>query len=106
MTASAAVGACVALVALFLPGMLLVTAALPFWDRLQRKPALRHVVMGANAAVVGILGATLIDPVWTGAVFDLRDAGVALGGFALLTFSRAPVWLVVALSAAAGAWMA
>ncbi len=106
MTASAAVGACVALVALFLPGMLLVTAALPFWDRLQRKPALRHAVMGANAAVVGILGATLIDPVWTGAVFDLRDAGVALGGFALLTFSRAPVWLVVALSAAAGAWMA
>ena len=102
MTATAAGGAVIALAALFLPGLLLIYGALPFWARIQRQPMLRRAVMGANAAVVGIIGAALYDPVWTGAVLDLRDAGVALAGFVLLTFWRAPAWMVVALSGAAG----
>ena len=105
MSATAVGGACVALVALFLPGLLLVYGALPFWARLQRQRALRHAVMGANAAVVGILGAALYNPVWTGAVLDLRDAAVALGCFLLLVTWRAPAWLVVALAAATGVLM-
>jgi chromate transporter len=105
MSATAVGGACVALVALFLPGLLLVYGALPFWARLQRQRALRHAVMGANAAVVGILGAALYNPVWTSAVLDLRDAAVALGCFLLLVTWRAPAWLVVALAAATGVLM-
>lgn len=102
MTASAPGGAALALLALFLPGLLLVAGALPFWDRMRRLASARHAMMGANAAVVGILGAALYDPVWTSAIFDVRDLGVALAGFALLTVCKAPPWLVVILSAAAG----
>jgi len=105
MSATAVGGACVALIALFLPGLLLVYGALPFWARLQRQRALRHAVMGANAAVVGILGAALYNPVWTSAVLDLRDAAVALGCFLLLVTWRAPALLVVALAAATGVLM-
>jgi len=106
MSATPIGGACVALVALFLPGLLLVVGALPFWARLQRHGAARHAVMGANAAVVGILGAALYDPIWASSVLDLRDAGVALTGFLLLVLWRVPPWLVVAMAAAAGALMA
>jgi len=106
MTASALGGAALALVALFLPGLLLVYGTLPFWDRFRRHAAARHAMMGANAAVVGILAAALVDPVWTSAVFDVRDAGVALALFLLLTLGKAPPWIVVILSAAAGALLA
>ena len=106
MTASAFVGAMIALLALFLPGLLLVYGTLPFWDRLRRHAAARHAMMGANAAVVGILAAALADPVWTGAVFDARDAGIALAGFLLLVVWKAPSWIVVILSAAAGVMLA
>ncbi|WP_313165988.1 chromate efflux transporter [Massilia oculi] len=106
MTASALAGAAIALLALFLPGLLLVYGTLPFWDRLRRHAAARHAMMGANAAVVGILAAALADPVWTSAVFDVRDAGIALAGFLLLVVWKAPPWIVVILSAAAGVMLA
>lgn len=106
MTAGALGGAALALLALFLPGLLLVYGTLPFWDRFRRHAAARRAMMGANAAVVGILGAALVDPVWTSAVFDARDACVALAGFLLLTLWKAPTWIVVILSAAAGTVLA
>jgi chromate transporter len=80
MTASAPAGAAIALLALFLPGLLLVVGTLPFWDRLRRHAAARHAMMGANAAVVGILAAALADPVWTSAVLDVGGAGSARAG--------------------------
>ncbi|WP_208276740.1 chromate efflux transporter [Massilia oculi] len=106
MTAGAPAGAAIALLALFLPGLLLVYGTLPFRDRLRRHAAARHAMMGANAAVVGILAAALADPVWTSAVFDVRDAGIALAGFLLLVVWKAPPWIVVILSAAAGVMLA
>ena len=57
---------------------------------------------GANAAVVGILGAALYSPVFTGTVFDAPDFVVALAGFLLLTVWRVPPLVVVLLLAAAG----
>lgn len=106
MTASALAGAAIALLALFLPGLLLVVGTLPFWDRLRRHAAARQAMMGANAAVVGILAAALADPVWTSAVFDVRDACIALAGFLLLVAGKAPPWIVVILSAAASVMLA
>jgi len=102
MTAGAPAGAAIAMLALFLPGLLLVYGTLPFWDSFRRHAAARHAMMGANAAVVGILAAALYHPVWSGAVFDIRDAAIALGGFMLLTVCRAPSWLVVILLVALG----
>ncbi|MER8465120.1 chromate efflux transporter [Mesorhizobium sp. M1396] len=95
-------GAAIALVALLLPGILLVYGMLPFWDALRSRPVAQAAMRGANAAVVGILGAALYSPVWTSAVLTPRDFALALTGFLLLTVWKAPPWIVVALLAAAG----
>ena len=92
-------GAIIALTGIFLPGLLLVYGMLPFWDRLRLRPAAQAAMRGANAAVVGILGAALYDPVWTGAVFSPRDFALALAGFLLLTLWKVQPWIVVALLA-------
>jgi chromate transporter len=95
-------GAIIALLALFLPGLLLVYGMLPFWDGLRRRPAAQAAMRGANAAVVGILGAALYSPVWTSAVLSPPDFALALTGFLLLTVWKATPWIVVLLLAAAG----
>ncbi len=97
-----AAGAAIATVAIFLPGMLLVYGALPFWDRLRTKTRARAALDGVNAAVVGILAAALYQPVWTSAVLRPLDAALALLAFAALATARLPVWLVALLAAAAG----
>ncbi|KQP37755.1 chromate efflux transporter [Methylobacterium sp. Leaf106] len=99
-------GAAIALVAVFLPGLLLVYGALPFWDAVRERPLAQAAMRGANAAVVGILAAALYDPLWTGAVLGPRDFAVAAGAFLLLTIAAAPPWIVVVLTAVAGAGLA
>jgi chromate transporter len=96
-------GAAVALVALLLPGMLLVYGTLPFWDTMRTRPAAQAAMRGSNAAVVGILGAALYNPVWTSAVLTPRDFALALAGFLLLIVWKVPPWIVVVLLASAGA---
>jgi chromate transporter len=96
------VGAALALVAIFLPGLLLVYGTLPFWDAVRARPAARAAMRGTNAAVVGILAAALYDPVWTGAVGTPRDFALAAVAFVLLTVWRAPPWSVVVLTALGG----
>lgn len=92
----------IALVAIFLPAFLLVVGALPFWAALRRRPKAQAALAGVNAAVVGVLGAALYDPVWTAAVKGPADLALAIAAFALLQFWKLPPWLVVALSALAG----
>jgi chromate transporter len=96
-------GGLVALVFLFLPGLLLVAGALPLWSRLKSQPWAVGFVRGAGAAVVGVLGAALYDPVFTSAVRGGADFAIAAAGFALLQWAKAPAWLVVIVVAAAGA---
>jgi chromate transporter len=96
-------GAFIALIAIFLPGILLVYGTLPYWDELRSKAAAQAAMKGANAAVVGILGAALYNPVWTNAVLSPRDFAIAAAGFILLTVWKLPSWSVVALLALAGA---
>jgi chromate transporter len=95
-------GAVLGLLAIFLPGLLILVAALPFWGRLRARPSAQAAMRGANAAVVGVLAAALYDPVWTSAVLDRADFALVLGGFVLLTALRAPPIVVVAAGAAAG----
>ena len=96
------VGAAIAIVAIFLPGLLLVYGMLPFWDSLRPRQAAQAAMRGANAAVVGILAAAFYNPVWTSAILTKSDFALALAGFLLLAVWRFPPWLVVALLAAAG----
>lgn len=100
------VGAAIALLAIFLPGMLLLVGALPFWEGFRRHLMAQAAMRGANAAVVGILGAALYDPVWTSAVFTQKDFALALTGFILLTVWKTPPWIVVVISAIGGVLLA
>ncbi|WP_370675437.1 chromate efflux transporter [Pleomorphomonas sp. PLEO] len=98
-------GAGLALAAIFLPGFLVLIGVLPFWDQFRTKSSAQSLMRGANAAVVGILGAALYSPVFASAIADTRDFTLALIGFVALMVWKAPPWLVVGLSAVAGAGM-
>ena len=87
-------GALVALIGIFLPGFLLLWAVLPSWDRVAAMPRARCSVAGVNAAVVGLLAAALVDPLWMQGVGDWRDAVIAAVGFTILLAGRAPLWTV------------
>ncbi|GHE21821.1 chromate efflux transporter [Halomonas urumqiensis] len=87
--------ALLALVAIFVPGMLLLLAALPFWNTLRVRPGIQAVLRGVNAAVVGLLGAALYHPVWTSAILGPREFALALVGFALLAVWKLPPWVAV-----------
>ncbi|MGE8584120.1 MULTISPECIES: chromate efflux transporter [Rhizobium/Agrobacterium group] len=99
-------GAVIALVAIFLPGMLLLVGALPFWEGFRKHLLAQAAMRGANAAVVGILGAALYDPVWTSAIFMPKDFALALTGFILLTVWKTPPWIVVVICAIGGVLLA
>jgi chromate transporter len=99
-------GAIIALLAMFLPGFLILIGVLPFWDRLRAMARAQSLMQGANAAVVGILGAALYSPVFTSAVGDLRDFALELGCFVLLMAWKAPPWVVVIVAAVGGVGLA
>ncbi len=90
------------LVVLFLPAFLLVAGALPFWEAMRQRAGVQRAMGGVNAAVVGVLGAALYDPVWTSAIQSRADFGLALAAFGLLVHARMSPVLVVTLAAVAG----
>ncbi|ABE62743.1 Chromate transporter [Nitrobacter hamburgensis X14] len=96
-------GASLGLIGIFLPGMLILLGALPFWDSFRKRVGAQAMMRGVNAAVVGVLGAALYNPVWTTTIHAPADFGIALVGFVPLTVWRVPPLVVVAFSAAAGA---
>ena len=94
-------GAGLCLAAIFAPSFLLIVGVTPFWNALRGRPAAQGALMGANAAVVGLLAAAFYNPVWTTAVASPVDVGLALAAFLLLAAWKAPPWLVVGLTALA-----
>lgn len=95
-------GALLATLAIFLPAFLLVAGALPFWLRLRSIAACRKALAGVNAAVVGLLGAALYDPVFVTAIHNGRDLAAAVLCYTLITAGRVPAYAVVPLAALAG----
>jgi len=96
-------GGAVALIAVFLPGFLVLVGILPFWNAFRSRAWARALMRGANAAVVGILAAALYDPVFTTAITGPAPFALALLCFVLLTTWRLPPWSVVLVGAASGA---
>ncbi|MDX2375691.1 chromate efflux transporter [Microbacterium sp. LRZ72] len=94
--------AAIALVAIFVPGLLILIGVLPFWNAVRTRPAAQALMRGANAAVVGILAAALYDPVFVTAVVDAPSFALALVCFVLLVAWRVPPWVVVIVGAAGG----
>jgi len=86
--------------------VLILLGALPFWDSLRKRVAAQAAMRGVNAAVVGLLGAALYNPLWTSSVKAPGDFGLALTAFILLTVWRLPPLVVVIVSALGGAALA
>lgn len=100
------VGAAIALIAVFLPGFLILIGVLPFWDRFRSMAMAQSLMQGANAAVVGILGAALYSPVFASAIGDMRDFTLALFCFVALMAWKVPPWVVVIVAAVGGVGLA
>jgi chromate transporter len=96
------VGAAISLVAIFVPGLLALVGTLPFWETFRKRTWAQAVMRGVNAAVVGLLGAALYNPVWTTSVHASGDFAIALVGFVLLTAWETPPLVVVAIGALGG----
>jgi chromate transporter len=98
-------GATLALVAIFLPAFLLVLGALPLWNLLRHHPRMQRALLGINAAVVGVLLAAFVDPVWVTAIHSIADVALAAAAFVLLVAARLPPWSVVIGCAAVAAFL-
>jgi chromate transporter len=84
-----------ALLAIFLPGLLLMAAVLPFWNTLRANAPVQAALRGVNAGVVGILIAALFHPLWTATVHTSADFCIALAVFALLVRWKTQPWIIV-----------
>jgi len=93
------------LVVIFVPAFLLVAGALPFWEAMRQRDDVQRALGGINAAVVGVLGAALYDPVWTSAIHTRADFALALAAFGLLVPARVSPLPVVVMAAAVGGLM-
>jgi len=89
--------ALIALIAIFLPGLLLAITGLSLLARLTKSKLANAVLAGVNAAVVGLLAAALYDPVWVSAVRAPVDIAIVLVAFGLLLRFTAPPILIAAL---------
>ena len=92
-------GGLICLVAIFLPSFFLAIGPLPFWNWFRQHPAMRSVLKGVNAAVVGLLLAALYNPVWTSGILSASDFAIGIVAFLLLALWSVPPWLVVILGA-------
>lgn len=95
-------GAVLALLALFLPGFLLLLAVLPGWFWLVQQPRVWAAVAGANAVVVGILLAALLNPVLVSALGSVWDGVIILVGcWWLMVRKGSSLWLIAGCVTAA-----
>jgi chromate transporter len=95
-----ALGATVALLALFLPGLLLVAAVLPLWGSVARLRGAPAAIAGVNAVVVGLLAAALVGTVAPAGLKGPADVAIALGALALLLWKLVSLpWVVAAIVA-------
>lgn len=92
------IGALIALVGIFLPGLLLVYGLLPFWAALRQYGHIRAALSGVNASVVGILLSALYHPVWTSAIIAPQDFALACAAVLLLMVWNLPPWAIVLLT--------
>jgi chromate transporter len=96
-------GLLLALVGLFLPGVLIIYAVLPFWERVRRYPRVRIALTGVNATAIGLV-VGVVFLLWERSVHDPAGAVIALLAFGAVLFYRVPAPLVIAGAGVAG-WL-
>lgn len=98
-------GGALSLIAIFLPGMLLVAVLLQSWSRLRRYASVQSALFGVNAAVVGLLLSALANPVWPKGITSWAHFGIAFAAFIALQQFKAPAWSVVLACGLLGLWI-
>lgn len=93
----------VALLAVFLPGFLLLLAALTYGQGWLRRPRAARAMAGVNAAVVGLLAAAFWNPVLREGIATPWDAVIAAAALLALLRWRVPVLGALAFCLL-GAW--
>jgi chromate transporter len=88
-------GAALALVAIFLPGMLLVAGVMPWWQQWQQNPKTMAILAGVNAAIVGVLASAWVDPIVSTSLRGWVDVVIALVCTAWLVLGKAAPWKIV-----------
>jgi chromate transporter len=91
------------LVAIFLPGWLLIIGIQPWWQQLTQHVSVYRALLGIQAAVVGLLGATLWDPLMRHALLLPTDVALWVAGFAALHVLKLPAWHIALACALIGA---
>lgn len=97
-------GGLLSLLAIFLPGILLLMGLLTHWDRIRSKQWAQAGLNGANAAVVGLLAAAFINPVWLHGIQTPAHLALATVGFLSIQYLKIPAWLLV-LGCALGGYL-
>jgi chromate transporter len=87
--------AALALVSIFIPGLLLVLGGLRYYKKALSAVWAQRVVLGLNAGVVGLLGAALWNPIGVEAIHGPATVVLALAAFLALEAWRIPAWAVV-----------
>jgi chromate transporter len=95
-----------ALIGVFLPSLLLILGAWPFWQSLKHWPRLGRAAQSLNAAVVGLLLASFLNPILPESIRNCGDV-LALGfGLWLIFKMRWPNWAIVVTLGLIGSWRA
>jgi chromate transporter len=95
----------VALIAIFLPGLLAMVVALSFWSRLREFRPLQTALPGVNASVLGVLTAAFFRPLCRTAIHSVPDLLVAGAALALLTVGRLRPLIIVLVAVLASILM-
>ena len=87
-------GALIAFLGMFLPGILVIFAVLPFWEKARRHALIGRLLTGVNATAIGLVVAAVFL-LWERAVSSPQAAAIALLAFGSVAFFRAPAPLVI-----------
>lgn len=98
-------GAVIATLAIFMPGFLLILMFERHWQHSLQSEALTLVFARVNAAVVGLLLATLINPVMSSSLASGGQTAMAIIGLIALRLFKLPVLAILAATIAY-AWAA
>lgn len=91
---SGALGAFLAVLAIFAPGLFLMAGMLPFWEWVAGNRVLRSSFAGIQASVVGLLLMAMTQAI-RGSVRGWTEGVVCLAGTLLLLRYRIPPWIFV-----------
>ena len=95
-------GAAIATCAIFAPSFFLIFGIAPFWRDVRGDRYVAAAVRGLGAAVVGLLGAAFVHPIWSSAIGSWIDIAIAALAFVLLRLQRIPPLGAVALAGVLG----